>query len=241
MLFLVATLLRGFGPAEISGSVDPPAAPTLSIADNGDGSGAVVTISGSELGSVNVVFVQTLTGSWSVAGSRSGDGEVSLSLAAGQFLAYAQSTLGGQSVSSVVLFSVSDTSTPPIAPPSSSLTFKQMRANLFYDKMLDDGSFAELVTVREPGRADRTVYGKKVENESDLLAAQFEDEEKELLLMRFGRNESHAKGGIAKPTLGLAVLRAGETTPFAYTGKTLRGTAHSWTLVFARPRTAQVG
>lgn len=112
---------------------------------------------------------------------------------------------------------------------------------MFYRTMLDSSAFAEVVTVKEPNKDDRQVYGKQVENEAEWIEEQYGGDDRELLLMRFGRNEAHEKGGIAAPKVGLSILRDGDSVPFAYTGKTVRPTAHSWTLVFTRPRTAKVG
>ncbi|HEX7379340.1 MAG TPA: hypothetical protein VF278_19615 [Pirellulales bacterium] len=91
----IGSLLRGFG-----GVGTPPATPTLAITDNGDGTGATATITGSTVGSDNSIFVA----SWGPAGSnlafineanRIGDGTVTLSLTTGFYAAYCESLLGG--------------------------------------------------------------------------------------------------------------------------------------------------
>lgn len=87
-----------------------PATPTLTIADNGDGTGAVVTIAGSTAGSTNQVYtVSRSGGSWTLGGSRTGNGTVVVTLATGGYLVYVLSSLsGGYAISAVSTFSVTD-------------------------------------------------------------------------------------------------------------------------------------
>lgn len=64
---------------------------SLVITDTGDGTGGTATISGSAGGSANTVYYTPFTGSmqqlsWLSAGTRSGDGGVSLPVGAGYFL-----------------------------------------------------------------------------------------------------------------------------------------------------------
>lgn len=120
-------------------------------------------------------------------------------------------------------------------------TFREQRASAFYGLILDADAFAEVVTLRQPGRSDRQLYAKQVENTSELLAQEFEAMNQEMLLVRVGRNEQHEKGGIADPQLGMSLLRTGDPQPFSYTGRIEKQTAHSWTLVFARPRQVMAG
>ncbi len=88
----------------------PPASPTLAVVDNADGTGAVATITASTTGSTNAVMTQAVSGSvFASAGSRTGNGTVSLSLGAGYYWAYVQSTKNGVSAqSNVVRFAVTD-------------------------------------------------------------------------------------------------------------------------------------
>ncbi|MCG8583090.1 MAG: hypothetical protein MI757_00055 [Pirellulales bacterium] len=87
-----------------------PTAPTLAIADNADGTGATATVSGSDAGSTNEVFVGTWgddtgsVGNFVSGGSRSGDGTVSLSLSNGYHWAYIASTLAGDTVPSLRVY-----------------------------------------------------------------------------------------------------------------------------------------
>ncbi len=88
----------------------PPAVPVLSVADSQDGSHAVATVAGSTAGSTNQISVQ-LDGqsTWTAAGSRVGDGTVSLTLAKGYYWAKCDSTLNSQSsASNIVRLTITD-------------------------------------------------------------------------------------------------------------------------------------
>ena len=66
----------------------------LAIADNGDGTGGVATVTGS-VGALTTVYYATFSGSmgsltWTSAGSRTGDGTLALSLPVGYYLWHAQ-------------------------------------------------------------------------------------------------------------------------------------------------------
>lgn len=105
---LADLLLLGFG-AGVSPS--PPDAPTLAVADDGDDTGATATISDSSAGSANVVYTRAVSGglgssAWVNSGNRTGDGTVSLDLAAGYYMAYVESTLNSQTSSSNVVYFV---------------------------------------------------------------------------------------------------------------------------------------
>ena len=113
MTLVRGMLLRGFGP---TGSATPPNAPTLAVADNGDGTGAVATITGSTAGATNTVSVQAVTGlgtsTWTTGGSRVGNGTVALSLAVGFYWVRVVSELdGATAVSNLVYLYVSATTT----------------------------------------------------------------------------------------------------------------------------------
>lgn len=95
-LFNIANLLKGFGPTG-GGSTDPNIV-TITVADNADGTGGVATLSGSTGGATNNVYVSADSPiSFSLAGTRSGDGTVALSLVAGDYLAYVDSVVGSLS------------------------------------------------------------------------------------------------------------------------------------------------
>ena len=81
---------------------------TLSIADNGDGTGATATISGSDAATNTVYYQVPGSGTWLSGGTRTGDGTVTLSLPEGYFFAYCQGQVSGvDAVSAVVgLFGV---------------------------------------------------------------------------------------------------------------------------------------
>lgn len=66
----------------------------LTVTDNGDGTGALASITGSA-GASNIVYVQSASGnSLSPVGSRTGDGNVPLSLNDGHYLALVQANGG---------------------------------------------------------------------------------------------------------------------------------------------------
>lgn len=116
IMSLAGLLLTGFG-AGLAPS--PPDAPTLSVADDGDDTGATATIADSSAGSANVVYTRAVSGgigstSWTNSGNRTGDGTVSLSLAAGYYWAYVESTLNSQVVTSNVVYFVVTTGDDPV-------------------------------------------------------------------------------------------------------------------------------
>lgn len=97
---------RFFGPASAGGPGSAPATPTVAFSDNADGTGAVATVDG-DGGATNDIYVQKFdetfgAGPWINAGTRSGDGDVALSLAVGHYLGYAQSTTSGGGAPSIV-------------------------------------------------------------------------------------------------------------------------------------------
>jgi hypothetical protein len=103
----VAELLRGFG------AVAPVGEPRLSIADNGDNTGARATVSAA-IGSANTVYVQSFAGDfttrpWQAVAWLNGSGSAALNLAAGHYFGYALSSFGGNvGVSAVSYFVVTD-------------------------------------------------------------------------------------------------------------------------------------
>lgn len=85
----------------------PLAVPTLTLADNGDDTGAVATIAGATAGTTNAVYAAPWHGGFVPAafasyGSRSGNGTVDLALAAGYWWVYVLSTLAAESAISLV-------------------------------------------------------------------------------------------------------------------------------------------
>ncbi len=89
--------------------------PTISVADNGDGTGGVATIAGTEAGSTNTVYVAPATGppAFASEGNRSGDGTVNRGLANGTYWAYVTSVGASGTVSSqLVFFTVSGGTDP---------------------------------------------------------------------------------------------------------------------------------
>lgn len=71
--------------------------PTISLTDNADGTGAVVTVAGSTSGSTNAILAAQWAGgfvgqSYASYGSRTGDGTVTLALGPGYWHVYCRST-----------------------------------------------------------------------------------------------------------------------------------------------------
>lgn len=87
----------------------PPATPTLTIKDNGDGT-ATVTISDSDEGTTNTLYTATpFAGEWSEAGDRIGDGDVVLTLDPGAYWCYCRSeNSDAAALSEVAGFHVTD-------------------------------------------------------------------------------------------------------------------------------------
>jgi hypothetical protein len=97
---------------DTSGSINSP---TLAVADQGDGTGATATVSGSTAGTTNTIYTSSFSGatgsgSWTNSGNRVGNGTVDLSLSVGHYFAYCDSTNGSLSeVSGPVYFVVTST------------------------------------------------------------------------------------------------------------------------------------
>ncbi len=100
---LCGILLKGLGaPTGLA-----LASPTLALADNGDGS-LTATITGSTAGTTNTLYFQAVQGqlggsTWMSAGSRSGDGTLTATIAPGYYWWYVASTLApDEAVSNMV-------------------------------------------------------------------------------------------------------------------------------------------
>ena len=102
---------NGDDGSNAGGGASAVAAPTLTIVDNADGTGAVATVAGATVGTTNTVYVSNwpLT-TFTSGGSRTSDGEVALTLSNGPHLAYISSALSGvTNVSNMVHFRTTDT------------------------------------------------------------------------------------------------------------------------------------
>jgi hypothetical protein len=91
----LGNLLKGWGPSG-GGGTDPNVC-TLSVADNGDGTGGVATIGNSSADATNTLYGANWTAGiliWSNYGSITGNGTLSLTNQ-GNYLWYISSTLGG--------------------------------------------------------------------------------------------------------------------------------------------------
>lgn len=83
-----------------------PAIPTLTLADNADGTGTA-TVAGATSGSTNALYAAPWGGGFvpsdfTPAGSRVGNGTIAIALAAGYYWCYVLSTLSGQTAISLV-------------------------------------------------------------------------------------------------------------------------------------------
>lgn len=105
---IIGIMLRGFGG---TASASPPATPTLTAVDQENGT-SIATIASSTTGSTNVVYTARLASMGSVtftsSGTRTGDGNVTLTLSSGLYWAYVASSSGGlTSNSNFILLRVS--------------------------------------------------------------------------------------------------------------------------------------
>jgi hypothetical protein len=81
-----------------------PATPTITWVDSANGTGGVLTITGSTGGSTNTVYSQAPGGTtWTSRGSRVGDGTITLSLTAGYYHLHVSSSSGGIAVSNIII------------------------------------------------------------------------------------------------------------------------------------------
>ncbi len=121
----------------------PLTAPTLSLVDNADGSGALATLAGGDAAATNTVYVQSqYETAFSSKGSRTGDGTVSLTLVPGfLYAAYCSSTKTTETaVSNLVCFfgvtngvsAVHDTILTAVLANAQALTLAELPASQMY-------------------------------------------------------------------------------------------------------------
>ncbi|MCK9356398.1 MAG: hypothetical protein M0R22_04510 [Dehalococcoidia bacterium] len=96
-----------------------PSTPTATWADDGDGTGGVVTITGSLATATNTIYLQTFDGelgtaTWTSHGSRTGNGTVSVTANTGHYLMQVVSVLGAESLPSVVHYIAVTSSTEAV-------------------------------------------------------------------------------------------------------------------------------
>ncbi len=106
----------------------------------------------------------------------------------------------------------------------------------FYDEVLaEEHPGVEVVTIGD-GIREWTVTGKRTNEQANdgrgnitLVETNIEQ-----FLFRVGRDEDHAKSGVAEPKRGLWLMRAGESVAYSFTGRILSATPHAHTLEFTR-------
>lgn len=118
----------------------------------------------------------------------------------------------------------------------------ERKAN-FYDEILgDEHPGVETLTVGD-GVREWTVTGKRTDEVADTGRGNIPELEPnmERFLFRVGKDEEHAKSGIAAPVRGLWVLRSGESVRYSWTGRILAAVPHAHTLEFTREIGLQAG
>ncbi len=119
-------------------------------------------------------------------------------------------------------------------------SFPEIRKETFYRVVLNDQHWAKPVTITEDGRPDRTILAvcrrTAADREEGLTDANVDS-----LAVTVGRDESHAKGGIAAARRGLKLMRPDETELYAFEGTVIEETEYSFVLQFSRPRLTTLG
>lgn len=104
---LVGVIGKGFGPTTAS---NPPTAPVISVIDNRDGTGGVISIVGSDAGSTNRVYsLQHGDANWTLQGTQFDDGNVIVAPGNGSYWWFVESeTAGGIAASNLVYQPLTD-------------------------------------------------------------------------------------------------------------------------------------
>lgn len=203
---LVGLLGRGFYDPSTGSSID---APSLTVADNGDDTGATATISGSTAGATNTVRVAAFTRTartlaWADAGSISGDGTVALSLAGGvEYLAIVISELGDMvEVSDLVGFAVTS---------GTGFDFQSLRRHVLVNRSVNNEFFGETVTYRIPTRDDVVI---KIHSQHKA-EPEFDREGNEIVVEKLKVKINRTDLARA-PDLQHAIRREGESRDYLY-------------------------
>lgn len=161
-------VLRGFG---LGGSTPPPS-PTLAVADNADGTGAVATVSAGDSSAVNALFYRSFdgglnAGGWTAGGTRTGNGTIPAAIPDGYYWWYVTATENGStSISNLVYQPVTD------------------GKDALHDRIFDAVQ-ARALALAMPGIVD--VYVKETDS---IPALEFPC----LLLTTFGKSETEVGG-----------------------------------------------
>lgn len=239
---------RFFGPSSVTGGGSPPAAPTATWADAGDGTGGTLTIDG-EAGASHAVYVQAmnpLAGSWTAAGSRAGDGTVALTLDEGSYWLYVLSTSSGGATPSIVQQiavtapSTGDASTDDEDEYPSN--FREAVEANFKSVFLNMEHFAEKVKFYPAGGGAVRTLRALIDVSSQPQHDEDSDEVvEEILVSVTDDRRDTIHGGIDEPRHGDKLQRRGETILYAWTGEIRTHEGGSWTLVYTRRRPRSVG
>ncbi|MGE3667684.1 MAG: hypothetical protein AB7G51_13810 [Steroidobacteraceae bacterium] len=122
------------------------------------------------------------------------------------------------------------------------MSLRELGKTNFYGHVLDVGKFAETCTFYPADGGEPRVIVAKINHERRGKSQPHVEGEEERLRVAVGRDAAHAKGGIATPVIGDALVREGETelVRYAWTGEIENQTSYSWTLIYTRPRGRRV-
>jgi hypothetical protein len=81
----------------------------------------------------------------------------------------------------------------------------------------------------------------KCNEQRELQTGERHQNQSETIRVAIGRDESHAKGGLANPTTGSTIERAGDPRRYGFTGKIFESTPYSHLLEFARRQPVTAG
>ncbi len=122
------------------------------------------------------------------------------------------------------------------------MTFKTNRRDNFYEVFLNDEHFAEWITYH-PAVGDERAVLALIEHEQRRHEDEVVVRDDERIVVTVGRDETHEKGGVELPKIGDGLMREVDDGwgKFAFTGEVVNQTAHSWKLVFTRPKSRALG
>lgn len=122
-------------------------------------------------------------------------------------------------------------------------TLKDDQADDWADTFANAEEFAEQVYYQPAGGGTERQITALVERVADVTTEGAVWRRLDELVVTVGRNEDHAKGGVARPQPGDRLRRATDanTTNYAFTGEVIAETPASFRLRFVRPVPVQAG